>query len=422
MAEHRRATANAAFRPNPGMARSVPSTAPTGSEDLYVQQSPGFSSPSTYKRRIATLPDFAAWSLQADPGPVLQNMLYFLRKYGRNLFRLHSRETSGSTGLTMHPGQLQRSTGLGISWADVGPSPVEDGANATWGINEIDISPNGTLWACTCCSDPTNAVVPPPHVYKSTDGGETWQQVFQETQGAGFRFIDITVHPTNPSLIAVIGDLIPGIVKTWITTDGGANWTRNSGSAGQSVMGGRRMLMLSTGRLIQEMGSTACSFLYSDDFGVSWNYSADSFSLVYYDMIRTPNDILFAAGGAASVPRVKRSLDFGVTWPDILVDTPSILTRYGSLAYSSVTGALYIGAFLDAGTTGRVQRIADPLGAATDLTDLTLNLDSLFPELDAYIGVMGLVLDEQSPQVASFGTGNAKRQPIPQQGYARRNT
>jgi hypothetical protein len=95
-------------------------------------------------------------------------------------------------------------------------------------LGDIAIAPSDPdiLWLGTGEEDSRNSVQPGWGVYKSTDGGVTWQSMgLEKTQHIG----RIIIHPTNPDIVwvAALGALWGtnperGLYKT---TDGGRTWT-----------------------------------------------------------------------------------------------------------------------------------------------------------------------------------------------------
>ena len=67
-------------------------------------------------------------------------------------------------------------------------------------------------------------------IYKSTDGGNSWQKVYQGTSnffnGQGSYDNFVMVHPTNPNIA------FAGGIDLWRTTDGGNSWVNVSDSYG----------------------------------------------------------------------------------------------------------------------------------------------------------------------------------------------
>src|SRR4051794_6898878 len=94
-------------------------------------------------------------------------------------------------------------------------------------MGELAIAPSDTtqVWAGTGEEDSRNTISPGCGIFKSTDGGLTWKRVGLEKSGAIGR---IVVHPTNPNIVYVAALGQPwsanaerGLYKT---TDGGQSW------------------------------------------------------------------------------------------------------------------------------------------------------------------------------------------------------
>ncbi|HYX81081.1 MAG TPA: hypothetical protein VE714_01735, partial [Gemmatimonadales bacterium] len=94
-------------------------------------------------------------------------------------------------------------------------------------MGELAIAPSDTMqvWAGTGEEDSRNTISPGCGIFKSIDGGLTWKRVGLEKSGAIGR---IVVHPTNPNIVYVAALGQPwsanperGLYKT---TDGGQTW------------------------------------------------------------------------------------------------------------------------------------------------------------------------------------------------------
>ena len=94
-------------------------------------------------------------------------------------------------------------------------------------MGEVAIAPSDTtqVWAGTGEEDSRNTISPGCGIFKSTDGGLTWKPMGLEKTGAIGR---IVVHPTNPNIVyvAALGQAWSanperGLYKT---TDGGQTW------------------------------------------------------------------------------------------------------------------------------------------------------------------------------------------------------
>jgi photosystem II stability/assembly factor-like uncharacterized protein len=102
----------------------------------------------------------------------------------------------------------------------------DDGPIASLGDIAVAPSNPDIVWLGTGEEDSRNSVAPGYGVYKSTDGGVTWQSMgLEKTQHVG----RIVIHPTNPDIVyvAALGaqwGITPerGLYKT---TDGGRTWT-----------------------------------------------------------------------------------------------------------------------------------------------------------------------------------------------------
>jgi len=104
--------------------------------------------------------------------------------------------------------------------------PVFDGERVI-SMGDLAIAPSDTMivWAGTGEEDSRNSISPGGGIYKSTDGGLTWTlKGLVETQAIG----RIVVHPTNPDIVyvAALGHIWGpnrerGLYKT---TDGGETW------------------------------------------------------------------------------------------------------------------------------------------------------------------------------------------------------
>ena len=96
-------------------------------------------------------------------------------------------------------------------------------------MGDIAIAPSDPdqIWAGTGEEDSRNSISPGGGVYKSTDGGLTWEfKGLKESEHIG----QIVVHPTDPDIVfvAALGPLwrTGGERGLYKTTDGGETWTR----------------------------------------------------------------------------------------------------------------------------------------------------------------------------------------------------
>ncbi len=94
-------------------------------------------------------------------------------------------------------------------------------------MGEVAIAPSDTMqvWAGTGEEDSRNTISPGCGIFKSTDGGLTWKRTGLEKSGAIGR---IVVHPTNPNIVyvAALGQAWSANAERGLykTTDGGQTW------------------------------------------------------------------------------------------------------------------------------------------------------------------------------------------------------
>ena len=118
-------------------------------------------------------------------------------------------------------GGIWKSTNNGVTWR-----PVFDNERViSMGVLAIAPSDTQQVWAGTGEPNSRNSISPGGGVYKSTDGGLTWKSMgLEKTQAVG----RIVVHPTNPNIVYVAA-----LGATWNanperglykTEDGGQTW------------------------------------------------------------------------------------------------------------------------------------------------------------------------------------------------------
>jgi len=118
-------------------------------------------------------------------------------------------------------GGLWKTTNSGTTW-----TPVFERA-ATVSLGAVAVAPSNPdlVWVGTGEANPRNSVAWGDGVYKSADGGKTWQHMgLDDTQHIG----RVVIHPTNPDIVyvAALGHVWGpnrerGLYKT---TDGGRSW------------------------------------------------------------------------------------------------------------------------------------------------------------------------------------------------------
>jgi photosystem II stability/assembly factor-like uncharacterized protein len=120
-------------------------------------------------------------------------------------------------------GGLWKTVNGGISW-----KPIFE-RQGTISLGDIALAPSNpeVVWAGTGESNTRNSVSFGDGVYKSTDGGKTWQHMgLRDTE----RISAIVIHPQNPDIVYVgaLGHAFgPNEERgVFMTTDGGRTWTK----------------------------------------------------------------------------------------------------------------------------------------------------------------------------------------------------
>ncbi|HKR59879.1 MAG TPA: hypothetical protein VJS64_09085 [Pyrinomonadaceae bacterium] len=120
-------------------------------------------------------------------------------------------------------GGLWKTVNGGVSW-----KPIFD-RQGTISLGDIALAPSNpeVVWAGTGESNTRNSVSFGDGVYKSTDGGKTWQHMgLRDSE----RISAIVIHPQNPDIVYVgaLGHAFgPNEERgVFMTTDGGRTWNR----------------------------------------------------------------------------------------------------------------------------------------------------------------------------------------------------
>lgn len=120
-------------------------------------------------------------------------------------------------------GGVWKSTDGGETWNAV----FDKEAVASIGDVAIDPTNDDTVWVGTGEGNPRNDVIPGAGVYKSTDGGKTWTKVGLEKTRTITRLV---IDPKNPNhvLVAALGDSFAASEDrgVYVTDDGGKTWTK----------------------------------------------------------------------------------------------------------------------------------------------------------------------------------------------------
>jgi len=141
-------------------------------------------------------------------------------------------------------------------------------------------------------------------IFRSTDGGETWQHVLFVSDKAGA--VDLSIDPNNPLILYASiweayrnfhmmssGGEDSGI---WRSTDGGASWQNISSNKGlpSGILGkvGIAASPAQPGRVYALIEHENGGMYRSDDYGDSWDYVAQNYDIIsraWYYMHLTPD-------------------------------------------------------------------------------------------------------------------------------------
>ena len=164
--------------------------------------------------------------------------------------------------------------------------------------------------------------------FRSSNGGDTWQQATATGLGTSGAPISITFDSyTNKLFLISNGD------GTFWSSNLGDSWTlvNSSNINVYSIYSGKSDASGTTGMLL--VGTYYSGIMKSTDGGDAWTSKGASYWLT--DIISGPNDWLFAIGEYT----LYRSKDYGESWTTVYSYPAN--TTYPNLAYDSVLGYLY---------------------------------------------------------------------------------
>ena len=159
-------------------------------------------------------------------------------------------------------------------------------------------------------------------IFKTTNGGETWYQVSNNTQN----YKDIAVHPTNPDIIYCTGQ-----GRFWRSEDAGEDWEYiNDG-----IVPSTRMVIAVTPAAPENVYVLSAgtyeyrAFYKSEDSGLNFEEMSDSPNILgwsasgdtdggqaWYDLALEADPLVVDRVYAGGI-RMKRSDDAGATWIDV---------------------------------------------------------------------------------------------------------
>ncbi|MEQ9568562.1 MAG: hypothetical protein RLN75_00095 [Longimicrobiales bacterium] len=211
---------------------------------------------------------------------------------------------------------VYRSTDGGETWRHMGLRESQH-------VGKIRVHPTDPLTVWVAAVGPLWGPGGDRGVYRSTDGGETWDHVLSVDEHTGAA--DIVLDPADPSTLYVAmqqrerraysyisGGPGSGI---WKSTDGGDSWTELTGGLPEGDMGriGLDVSRSHPQTVYAVIEGDAAGVYRSDNGGLSWRRTSDIQSIPwYFGEIRvdpTDPETVYHLG----VP-LQRSRDGGVTW------------------------------------------------------------------------------------------------------------
>lgn len=227
---------------------------------------------------------------------------------------------------------ILKSSDAGATWVQLGASKF-----AGMGIADVVIPPNNanTIWAAASAQvGGTKPLVAKPGVYRSTDGGATWNAALTvcDNQDNCTSPSSLLMNPTNTNNLFAAFDEF-GVLKT---TDGGATWKQvlslqQGINRAEVTMSKSNPAVLYAGlEALQQSGGTFGAIFRSTDGGATWGYLntlQDSYcgDQCMYDnvlAVKPDNPDFLLAGGQALYSNglpgidgvVYRTSDGGATW------------------------------------------------------------------------------------------------------------
>lgn len=212
------------------------------------------------------------WSPQSSG---TTNLLYTLRAVNEMICW-----TAGSNAT------VRRTTDGGITWVNGNPNP----GVITGNILNIDALDENNAWATTSATIFTN-------IYRTTNGGNTWQIVYSGTNG----FINgIKMENLNNGI--ALGDPIANVWNILRTTNGGLNWTPLPTSPGSQTAesGFHNSFHVSFPNIW--FGSSFGSVFRSTNNGVTWsNHVTPGIAIYVLSIYFNSSNLGFAGGSIAMV-------------------------------------------------------------------------------------------------------------------------
>lgn len=193
---------------------------PSSQPDVYYV---GAASGGIFK----TVNGGADWTPIFDDQQMLSIGDIEISKTNNNLIYVGTGEVNAGGGSLVYDGDgIYKSTDGGTTWQSKGLPDIGS-------VGKIVLDPNNDNTAFVGAMGPLFRNSGNRGVYKTTNGGDSWQQVLAVSDSTGI--VDMAIHPTNGNIVYAAswerirrpnrrqyGGITSGIYRT---TDGGANWT-----------------------------------------------------------------------------------------------------------------------------------------------------------------------------------------------------
>jgi len=250
----------------------------------------------------------------------------------------------------------------GATWDDLYPTPTDGGLTRVW--CDIQRAADGRLWGLTQETSNDNHM----EIWYNDDpeGDGTWTESKDEDATLDEDIVRLACHPTNRDRLVAWGyeDALRK-TRTWVTTNRGATWTRNTSPSFLTIAEAtleHGMIMLGSNRLVMiGFAGSAATVFTSDDNGLTWqtqktfaNVTSSAGEHIQGPVGDPLGSRLFVMVTVEDVLpwdiQVWESTDQGTTWVLIVGDTlgngppqPATSDEYsGGLAYDSREAALYL--------------------------------------------------------------------------------
>lgn len=212
----------------------------------------------------------ASWAQLMDDQPLLSMQALVMAPSNTNILYAGTGESYFNID-TMNGNGILMSTDKGASWAPLASTMNDPRFN---NVSRIIVSPTDAnlVLASTTVGRYKSDLYPATHIFRSTDGGANWTEVFNETNGGSFtgaRVQQLIADPTDFSIqYATVHET--GIIKS---TDAGLTWSYINN--GITDFSGRYEMAISPVNsdylYLSAEGASTSKLWVSWNAGVSWN-------------------------------------------------------------------------------------------------------------------------------------------------------